>query len=241
MLKNTLRAIIMLCSVVSITFADRPRNTTIYIASIQFPASIKQLPDVCAYFSGSKISCKKDNDLHRIFFDISTERSMQKLYLLVVENSSFKTEDNTVKYLKVKSNDAYKLWSLELMHKKNRTNAIEQKVVGGIKLNSDEESPYYWIIHEEAIPEHTGQIPDNTLIMLYKPEFIRGLEGGSGVKLPTVIVASNVLELVGSEEKLHDLSISYVLSSLDLNTFHAQSTDEIKHHPTGNRITICTT
>ncbi len=246
MLKGTLRTVLITISLVTPIFAnqsrnntlrDLPRNTNIYVASIQFPPAIKELPDIRAYFAGTKPICEKDNALHRLLFTISAERTMLKLYILVAENPSFHF-DETVQYLK-QPNDAYKLWSVELMHKK-QPEASGSKTVGGIKLNKDE-SPYSWIIHEQTIDEKTGKIPDNTLVIKYNPKLVDHLEGGSGAELPKIMMASNILELVGSKEKLHDLSISYVLSALDLDTIHARCEQEIKYHPNVNRITVCTT
>lgn len=240
MLKNILRASFIVSIMITHLYGMQPRNTTLYVASLQFPSVIKELPDIRAYFAGSKITCEKDKELHRLLFTISTERSLRKMYLLVVENSFFETEENTVKYLKIKPSNQYKLWSLELMHKKN-AEALESKVVGGIKLNADEKSPYFWIIHEENVDPITGQIPDNTLIVTYDPKLIDHLEGGSGVELPKMIIASNILDIVGSEEKLQDLSARYLLSALDSDAVHARSEYVITQHPSVNRITICTT
>ena len=114
---------------------------------------------------------------------------MLKLYILVAENPSFHF-DETVQYLK-QPNDAYKLWSVELMHKK-QPEASGSKTVGGIKLNKDE-SPYSWIIHEQTIDEKTGKIPDNTLVIKYNPKLVDHLEGGSGAELPKIMMASNIL------------------------------------------------
>ena len=81
----------------------------------------------------------------------------------------------------------------------------------------------------------------NTKVIKYDPKLVGHLEGGSGVELPKIMMASNILELVGSKEKLRDLSDSYILSALDLDTVHARCEQEIKHHPTVNRIAVCTT
>lgn len=218
------------------------KNTTIYVASMQFPSGIKQLPDIRAYFGGYKVNCEKDGD--RILFTISADRNTRKLYLLVVENSSFETEEktNTIKYLKIKPSDAYKLWSLELMHKKS-SDVFEKKIVGGIKLNSDEKSPYFWIVNEETILDNTGRIPDNTLIIVYDPKLIDhledGLEANSSIALPKLFISSKILNLSAGD--LEDLSTRYLLSALDCDAIHARCEYEVTHHPTANRITVTTT
>ncbi len=240
MFKKTLHAALLMITLASPALAERPRSSTIYVASIQFPNDIQQVPNIQGFFGGYKISGEEDNDLHRVLFTISTERSMRKLYLLVVEKNSFESEDNTIKYLKIKPTDSYKLWSLELMHK-NNTPLMESKTVGGIKFNSEEKSPYFWIIHEETVDEVTGKIPDNTLVVIYDPKFIDHLEGGSSVELPKMVISPNILQLVGSEQNLQDISTRYILSALDCRTIHASCERVVTRHPDASRLTITTT
>ena len=124
MLKQSLIPILLTLTVATPLLADwspharlsERKNTTIYVASVQFPAAIKEIPSIRAYFAGRKISGEADGD--QLLFTIETDRSMRKLYLLVVDDVSF-AFDETVQYLKLKSDTRYKLWSLELMHKKN--------------------------------------------------------------------------------------------------------------------------
>jgi hypothetical protein len=214
------------------------KNTTIYVASVQFPAAIKELPSIRAYFGGRKISGEPDGD--QLLFTIETDRSMRKLYLIVVEDISF-AFDETVQYLKLKSDTRYKLWSLELMHKKN-SNHPPHKVAGGIKLNGDDSSPYFWIMHEELLDTRTGRVPDNAIVILYDPSFFEGdLIGGSSVYLPKLMISSNILKRVGSEEKLHEISTRFLLSALNPDTLHASPKYAIEQHPTTNRIMVVTT
>jgi len=246
MLKRTLAIWLTVSATISATPDWSPharlserKNTTIYVASVQFPAIIKELPTMRAYFAGKKITCEVDGD--RLLFTIETERNMRKLYILVVEDNSFKY-DETVQYLRVKPGTPYKFWSLELVHKKNNR-TIAPKLVGGIKLNQDETSPYFWIIHEETIDEATGRIPDNTMILRYHPSFVGHLEeSDSSVNLPTLVIVPNILKLVGSEKNLHEISTRYILSALDYcDTIHDRQTYAIEQHKDVNRISIIST
>lgn len=213
------------------------KNTTIYVASIQFPAIIKQLPSVRAFFDGNIVNCEQDGN--RVVLTFSADRNTRKLNVLVVEKSSFEVEEktNTVKHLKIKPSDAYKFWSLELMHKQN-TEAIAHKLVGGIKLNSDEKSPYYWVINKNVI-DPTGKVPGHTLVIIYDPElFTPDLEGdGSSVELPKFVITSNI-----SEADLNELSTRCLISALELAPIHARYECTV-HHPTANRdrVMIATT
>jgi hypothetical protein len=245
MLKRILRAMLLTISLATPIFAEwsphsrlsERKSTTIYVASVQFPSIIKELPKMRAYFGGRKVVCETDGD--RLVFTIETDRSMRKLYLLIVEDHSFKF-DETIRYLKIKPNTDYKLWSLELIHKKN-TEVVAPKLVGGIKLDTDEKSPYYWIIREEILDGTTGQIPDNTIILRYNPNFVDHLEESrSSVDLPRIVIASDILKKVGSEANLHELSTRYLLSALECDTIHGRDNYVISR-PTANCITITTT
>ena len=68
MLKGTLRTVLITISLVTPIFAnqsrnntlkDLPRNTNIYVASIQFPSTIKEVPDIRAYFAARNQPAKK--------------------------------------------------------------------------------------------------------------------------------------------------------------------------------------
>lgn len=246
MLKQALATILLSLTLAAPLIADwspharlsERKNTTIYVASVQFPAAVKELPSIRAYFAGRKISGEPDGD--QLLFTIETDRSMRKLYLLVVEDISF-AFDETVQYLKLKPNTEYKLWSLELMHKKNSNNT-PHKLAGGIKLNGDDSSPYFWIMHEELIDMRTGRVPDNTIVVLYDPSFFEtDLTGGSSVYLPKLMISSNILKRVGSEEKLHEISTRFLLSALNSDTLHATPKYAIEQHPSTNRIMVVTT
>lgn len=246
MLKHAFMTILLTLTLAPLMHADwspharlsERKNTTIYVASIQFPTAIKELPSIRAYFRGRKISGEAEGD--QLLFTIETDRSMRKLYLLVVEDVSF-AFDETVQYLKLKPDTGYKLWSLELMHKKN-SNHNPHKLAGGIKLNTDDSSPYFWIMHEELIDARSGRIPDNSIVILYDPSFFESdLIGGSSVYLPKLMVSSNILKRVGSEEKLHEISTRFLLSALNSDTLHARPEYVIEQHKDTNRIMVVTT
>lgn len=245
MITKISRSTLFMAVMLSFSSLSYSRTTTIYVATLAFPAIIQELPNMRAYFEGHKLTGQKDPEHHRVLFNVPAERSMIELYVLICEESSFESEDNTIKYLKIDPKKPYKLWHMTLMHKDRAISREPKKhtAVGKIQFQTepDEDSPYYWIIQEEVVPEKTGRLPDNTLIILYNPAFIDHLEGGSAIELPRLVLTSELLALVGSEKDLHELSARYLLSALDLDPFHEAVRSEIKQDTRTNRITINTT
>ena len=54
------------------------------------------------------------------------------------------------------------------------------------------------------------------------------LNGGSKLELPAIIIKHNVIDLMGSEEKLHEASVKLQIASLDTDTIHTPTKREIK-------------
>ena len=69
---------------------------------------------------------------------------------------------------------------------------------------------------------------------------MQGLEGGSSIQLPRIVIKDNVIELAGSESALADSSIKLLLSSLDTDAIHATITQEVKQDYQHKRVTITT-
>ncbi len=80
---------------------------------------------------------------------------------------------------------------------------------------------YFWKITEETLPKDSRRIPDETIIIYYYPHLIESITGGSKFELPTIKMKTDLLALVGSETKLHELSDGLLLSCLDHDSLHA--------------------
>ena len=100
------------------------------------------------------------------------------------------------------------------------------------KTNKTEEheTTYSWYITESSDELDQGKIPDDTIIVCYDPEYVDKLEGGTNIDLPRIIIKDNILELVGSEDKLHELSTTLLLSSLDSDSMHSKIEHEVKQN-----------
>lgn len=218
----------------------------LFIGSIQFPTTLESLPSVSIFCSGNKIAAEKNNVSKRITFTIPEDKRRTIFPVIITENAQWETEDtsyiaddnhlcvnNTVKWLKVPNKQKYKFYTLELVkiakesEKKGRVSHLYEEV----------EYTYEWLIHEEKYLPTNGRIPDDSIVILYKPEYVHMLKGGSAFELPRIIIKQDVLKLAGSEEKLSDASISCAAASIDLNAIHANIVSEVTQE---NRRTVIT-
>jgi hypothetical protein len=167
--------------------------------SIQFPSSVCTLPNIRVYYAGNKIGCEADHHTKHLTFSVPIQDVESTLYLLVAQSIQIESEENTVKYLKVDPDYDYLLYRLELIR------------------NHDE---YEWAITSEVLSP-SGKIPDSTVIVCFNPHYVSCISGGNTVTLPTLVLDNNLLDRLGSESRLHDLSCELLLACLDFDTIHS--------------------
>lgn len=197
----------------------------LFSGRIQFPESVRTLPDLRIYQGGKKISTAEiDAKSKRVFFTIPDERHQTRFTLLITESFQFKTEDNVVHYLKLAHDQPYKFYAITLKERLISTEGINT-------LTNQPKEPitqYYWDVKEMRLPYEDGRIPDTTIIVCCNPDYIDYLQGGSVVELPTIYIKRNILSLVGSESKLHEKSVELLLASLDYDMMHVSVKQKIK-------------
>ncbi len=186
---------------------------TVYTGSIQFPQSLNTTPNIRIYTGGDKIITEIDNEMKKNAFSILADKKQTTFYLLITQrqNLQFELEENTVKYLKIAQTQPYKFYRMELS-----------------KNNDSEDTT--WNIYEQPIATDTGKIPDGTIIICYDPSYIDTIIGGSSIELPTIVIKPDIVQMIGSEYKLHEASIKQLLASLDLDTIHKNPQQDIQQH-----------
>jgi len=193
------------------------QDKNIFVGNIVFPQNLKNIPHISLYQRGLKIQAEIDNSGKKIQFTISEEKKYKKFHFLIAQYIQPKIENNTVKYLKIGIKQSYKLYKLELVEiydpQKSR--------------NKKESNFYHWEIKEKKIGSQRI-IPDDTLIIIFNPQYIEKIEGGSNFELPKIFIKNDILKLAGSEEKLCDEVNELLMASLDLNIFHTKPISEIK-------------
>jgi len=178
-------------------------DKNLFVGNILFPQSVSIIPQICLYQRGTKIQTETDNSGKKIQFTVSENKKHNKLHFLITQYAQPKMENNIVTGLKVGRKQNYKLFRLKFINQ-NRWNIREKK------------------LESERI------IPDDTLIIIFNPNYVEKVDGGNSFELPKVLIKENILELAGSEKKLHNEVNELLMASLDLNTLHIKPTSEIK-------------
>lgn len=166
--------------------------------TIEFPRSIKTVPQYEIFYEGQKI--KPEVDGNKLLFNVPINRMMNRFFILFVEDPSYVLKEsnstiqqNTIDYLK--SGTAYRVFELHSQ--------------GGA-----------WRFVERLLPENLA-IPDNTIIVYMPPAYIDKLVGGKGLQLPHVMIKENIMDLLsGSLDALQKKADELSIAAIDLSSFH---------------------
>lgn len=194
---------------------------SLFYGSIQFPNGIEMIPNIRVYYAGRKVVCENSDATKRITFAVPELKQRTFFYLLITPDIEFNSHENTVPFLKLKRGQPYKFYTMELAISPTKNHKAHKK-----NINPYE---YSWIVKELDLATITGgRLPDETLIVRYNPDFVQGLEGGTMVEFPKIVLKPDLLKLAGSEEKLHDLSNSWFLAALNTDTIHETAQSEVR-------------
>jgi len=217
--KHTIAVLYAVCCFVGTFIQAHTTEKALRLGTIQFPHSIRTVPSIRVYYAGQKVPTQIDSESKKITFTVSANE--QRLHVVVTPHPTFKMvkDENTIECLKVDT-DNYKYFFITFVKKSNKKEGI-----------TTIEPEYEWNIKSE--PLHNGRIPDDALIICYDPQYINAVNGGNAFELPYIQIHDNILQLVGSESQLQDLSTKLLLSCIDFDTVHATIHREIKRqgHP----------
>ncbi len=190
----------------------------LYSGSIQFP-KLHKLPNVRIYWKGYRVKCECNDDTKKMCFIFADESNKPSFKVLFTESLQFETEQNVVKYLKIQEGMPYRFYSLTL----SKADSLLDEEFD--KTNQQKS----WRIREYRHALHNGIIPDDTIIVCLNPDYIDKLEGGDSVTLPTIKIRNDVLQLVGSEAKLHERADELFLSLvMDCDAIHTAMQEEVR-------------
>lgn len=200
------------------------------LGTIQFPKTVKTVPNVRLYYSGKIVSGKVDKSDKSISFSIPKYSQNQMRYTLVVtEELEFATPkgtesvNNIVEGIRIPHGNNYKMYTLLLVPRFSDEPGTQQP-------------NYHWRVLPDQV--RLNKIPDDALIVILDPNWIDTVEGENSFELPTIKLKPNIVELSGSSENFYDKSAQLLLTALDSDTIHGSvhSDENIKQEK--NRITI---
>lgn len=217
----------------------------LFIGSIQFPITLNHVPSMRVFCGGNKISCEKNDIAKRITFTIPEDKQRTQFAVVITEHVKFEVVEgsNTIEYLKIPAQQPYKMYMLELIKVAKEEPTESKKPTRGSSLyasTQDSAYSYEWLIHEEKGNLVDGRIPDDAVVVYFKPEYVQSLKGGNAFELPRIMIKKDIAQLAGSEEKLHDFSKSLIISSLDLNAIHANVQAQVTQEYHRTLITLVT-
>lgn len=183
----------------------------LFIGTIQFPNSLSTVPNIRVYYAGQKIVCETNDDTKKVIFSIPELKERGLFYLLICPEIEFCSHENTVPFLKLKRGSTHKFYLLQRVVSENKNKKNKQKT------NLVE---YGWVVKEFTLDLPDGRIPDDTIIVQYHPDYIQAIEGGNAIEFPKIIIKNDILTIVGSEQKFHNLCNSWFLSALNTDTIH---------------------
>ena len=185
MSKKALRLAIIICIV---SFSQKllcwdmySFDKNLFVGNIIFPQNIKTIPQISLYRRGLKIKPETDKASNKIQFTISDDKACNQFYILITRNVKAKIEDNTVHNLTVNPNQDYKFYRIQMIQ------------IGGAprhpltEKSKDEKEEFAWRISELPINKN-GIIPDDTLIIIFNPDYIEHLDGGNDLELPKIFI-----------------------------------------------------
>ena len=196
-----------------------PPATPLILGAFQFPQTIASVPVPRIYHMGKTIPCEVHEGTKKVTFDLPKQKNVHKFSLLVTESIRYELKKNdfldqqTVDYICVPAGKPYKYYELKLTNEKKE---------------NEESKKLCWKIKEKQLTLNTHRIPDEAIIVLYSPEYIEGLSGGTLLELPVITIKPDVVELAGSAENLYESSIKLQLASLNSDAIHAPLKHVIK-------------
>jgi hypothetical protein len=196
----------------------------LFIGSVQFPTSLEMVPDIRIYYAGKKVTAEVDNHAKKVIYTIPELKQRAVFYLLITPTIEFSSHENTVPYLKLNPHVPYKFYILELASTVP-TNKNKKRDIAAFRPE------YAWNIKEIKLDITGGRIPDETIIIQYNPAFIQTIEGGNAIQLPKIVIRPDIVSMLGSEQKLHELSQKWFLAALHTDTIHESVQSPIKISP----------
>ncbi|MBI2353205.1 hypothetical protein HYV11_03135 [Candidatus Dependentiae bacterium] len=200
----------LLLSIIIIPFIVKTNDffepTTLFLGTIKFPSILIDHNDVCLYYKGKKLATEWDKNNSSVQFSFLETKASQQLYLLICNDITCQANNqNTIDYLQLKNNN-YLCYDLEATR---------------IYDENDNLINFSWNAKECCLTKKV--IPENTIIFLFNPDFIEGIQILSWNKnqvmrlIPTIYINNQI----SNQEIVQSMAITR-LNAIDIDTFHSK-------------------
>ncbi|MBV8661159.1 MAG: hypothetical protein JO129_03370 [Candidatus Dependentiae bacterium] len=191
------------------------------IGNIVFPLEVD--PQLCClYYKGDKLEPdthhdKKPKKLGQVApqkelvkivpYTLSEVKATQRFHLLICSHPYFASDSNTIKYIHVPENVAYKFYTLSGARQYNKDNEVDGCL---------------WSVTQESLLDDRV-VPDNTVIFLFNADYIEGLDVkswplNSNIRLlPSIIVKKTI-----DHQDVLRAIIEGRLLGIDFDTLHGR-------------------
>lgn len=177
--------------------------TTLFLGNIKFPKKLNQT-DLCIYYKGQKLNTDWDKHNLSAQYSFLEAKTSQSLFLLVCNELAYYTKsNNTVQYLRL-TNEEYRCYQLQ-----------------ATRLQDDQENIVQFSWNCQECELENGIIPDNTIILLFDPFLIEGIQIHTWNKnqamrlVPTITISNNATAC----EIVRAMTIAQ-LTAIDIDTIH---------------------
>jgi len=189
--------------------------------SIAFPSSLTNAPSLRVYYCGQKVAT--DTFGSTVRFTINKESDNERMYVLVTTKIRPVSARigvgehliNTIDHLRVPNGQAYKFYAL--VRDKRADGSARWRVERKLELNE------------------SRCIPDDTLIVLWRPDCIAKLEDDSTQVFPRLVCKDDTVNRFGSSQQLHEFATEMWMEAINSDFFHAKRAKE-KVRLAGNRV-----
>lgn len=184
---------------------DFQKPKALCVGNIVFPENIN--PNLSLYYKGDKLQLDLDGkkEVDRVPYSLIEDKSTQCIHILVSQELQCSTSENTVQYLHVPQGASYKFYTLSAARDYDQNGQMRG---------------YMWSVTENSLGD-LRVAPDNTMIFLFDPLLVDGLEVRSWVQdNNTRLLPDIVIKKSASGQNLNRAIAVSRLAAMDMDTLH---------------------
>lgn len=191
-------------------------DQAVYFGTIQMPTNCVLASGIRVWHEGKALRTDFDPLSEKVSFEVSIDSDTRFFYLVISHQLSFQTQDNTVTHFEIVAGGSCKMYCLELTK-----NGAGQLV---------------WEIQQ--LKKMITPIPVEAVVVYCPAEYVQEVVSTSSIEFPKIVLKNNLIELLGSAEKLDDILAWVRLHAIDYDPVHETVKREIKKQDSSKTIIV---